>query len=608
MEEKSSALIEYYQYDKNIGVEQIKRLNSGISNCKTQKEVEILENTISELSNIYERSILSSKDHINSDIIFAKIGSRATEVAVGDLITVDGAYESLYYTINDYYKPYNVDSLFKVLDVRSFISPNLLYDKATSELLHKESVNYISPTCGIVYTGQLIVSEGEIITAEIAQLLDSFKAEYINSYATVESPINAVIGNILLILSILCLLYWTIYFCSNSILKSTSKLIFVLTATTLVYTTIALLSSQPSYLFMVPFSLYILFTMAFLSDKFVLSSYTIILLPLIFMIDEFGLELYLMNVVAGAFLLYTFSKFYRSWQQFINILVTFAVMFFIYSAFRIEAGTAFVKREVIFIGIGSILTLALYPFVFIIEKIFSFVSSTKLWEMSDTNNRLLQELANKAPGSFQHSVQVASLAESAARKIGAHVMLAKVGALYHDIGKINNPLCFTENQHGDVNYHESLTPQESSADIIKHVEDGMAIAKHNSIPEKVSRFIASHHGTTTTGYFYTMFLNAGGSSEEKPQFTYPGPTPSNKEEVIVMLADSIEAASRSLKSYDDDSIRKLVENICRDKIEAGQIDHTDITLGEISIIKESFIEDLVQIFHRRIQYPKRKKR
>ena len=248
----------------------------------------------------------------------------------------------------------------------------------------------------------------------------------------------------------------------------------------------------------------------------------------------------------------------------------------------------------------------LQPFVFLFEKIFGFVSYARLWDLSDTNNKLLQDLQYKAPGTFQHSLQVANLAEHAAHQIGCDAMLVRVGALYHDIGKMENPMCFIENQAEGVNYHAGLAPEESARAIIRHVDDGLALARKGRLPDNVTAFIASHHGRSRTQYFYNVYCNSGGDPADKAAFTYNGKLPRTKEQVVVMMADAVEAASRTLKDYSEESISALVDRILDSKADESQLQEADISLREIGVVKASFKQYLQQIYHARIAYPKRK--
>jgi hypothetical protein len=265
---------------------------------------------------------------------------------------------------------------------------------------------------------------------------------------------------------------------------------------------------------------------------------------------------------------------------------------------------------VTFIAINAVLCVVLNPFVLLFERIFAFTSYSRLFDLTDSSNELLQELSHRAPGTFQHSLMVANMAENAAREIGANAMLARAGAMYHDVGKMENPACFIENVNpgsGQDNYHKGLTPEESAADIIRHVDDGLTLARKFHLPDVVKDFIRSHHGQSLTLYFYNVYCNNGGDPKNTAPFTYRGMLPTTKEQVVVMMADAVEAASRSLKKYTDESISELVEDILGSRLSDQQLVRADISLKEINMVKESFKRQIKQTYHARIAYPKRKR-
>ena len=332
------------------------------------------------------------------------------------------------------------------------------------------------------------------------------------------------------------------------------------------------------------------------------------LLPLL-IISENGIELYMLNAVAGGIALVSFSFLYRGWLQFLNSFIIFVGMFILHLAFRMMEGGVFDAANyttIAFIFCNAFLVVAAYPLVFLLEKIFMLVSVATLKDLSDTNNRLLQELARKAPGTFQHSLQVANMAERAVLAIRGNSRLVKVGAMYHDIGKINNPQCFIENQAPGVEYHKGLSPQESAKEIIKHVADGVEIARKHNLPQIVVDFITSHHGRSQTAYFYTQYCNNGGDPANTVDFTYQGTLPTAKEQVVVMMADAVEAASRTLKDYSAESISKLVEGITSQRINDSQLAMADISIKEINVVKAVFKKHLQEIYHARIAYPPKK--
>ena len=323
-----------------------------------------------------------------------------------------------------------------------------------------------------------------------------------------------------------------------------------------------------------------------------------------------GVELFVMYLVAGTVGMFVFEYFNRGWLQFVTAFIVFVVMLLVWLAFRMAEGMDGINdyHTVVNMALGALLSVAGYPLIYLFEKIFRLVSTSKLVELSDTSNKLLRELADKAPGTFQHSLQVMNLADAAARSIGANVPLVRAGALYHDIGKIANPQCFTENETPGVKYHAELSSKESAQEIIRHVSDGLAMAEKNGLPQVLKDFIVTHHGTTCTGYFYNRYINDGGDPDDVADFFYDGVKPTSKEQVILMICDAVEAASRSLKDYSEPSISSLVDRIIDGKAEDGQLSNSDISLRELNIMKEEIKSYLQQMYHSRVVYPKRKGR
>ena len=315
-----------------------------------------------------------------------------------------------------------------------------------------------------------------------------------------------------------------------------------------------------------------------------------------------------MNLVAGAVLIISNKYFNRGWLQFVNSLIVFATMLLVFFAYRLITGGELVvsSRYLFLLFINALLVVACSPLSLLFEKLFSLVSRSRLVELTDINNTVLRMLARTAPGTFQHSLQVANLSESAARDINADTLLVRVGAMYHDIGKMNNPQCFIENQAPGVQYHQGLSMKESAMLIIKHVDDGMELAKKYNLPSVVVDFIKTHHAKSQTLYFYNKYCNEGGDPADIKDFTYNGEYPQTKEEVIVMMADAVEAASRSLKDYSEKSISDLVEKIVDARLSGNQLNRADISIREINIVKESFKRNLISVYNTRIAYPDRK--
>lgn len=614
-DEAASHIIPYYQYNTDIAETQQGELAKlHLNHDIPQRVGEILS---SGLEMAYAKGIIPDRNasggelekYKNNYIIIQK-EKRAYEELESTLYTVAKAERFLKSELMADNLGINVDSLFTAIRIKNFIVPNLKYDQQTTELIHKEAVDYISPTKGMVYTGQLIVSEGETITAEIEQLLDSYKVEYKLSLGYTGSTLQLMLGHAILILVLLSLIYVTIYFVNFEILREINKFSFILSVVTLTFLiTVVVRSFDSSYLFMVPYAVFALYMMAFFQAKLVFPIYMISLIPLL-VIAEYGVELYILNVFAGGVALFSFTYLSRGWLQFLNSLIIFIGIFIVHFAFRIiESGTFAGSNYtiILYIFLNALFVVAAYPLVFLLEKMFSLVSVATLRDLSDTNNTLLQELARKAPGTFQHSLQVANLAERAVMAIRGNSRLVKVGAMYHDVGKLLNPQCFIENQAPSIHYHEGLSPLESAREIIKHVENGVELAKKYKLPQIIVDYITSHHGRSQTGYFYTRYCNEGGNPEDIGEFTYHGTLPTTKEQVVVMMADAVEAASRTLKDYSGQSISNLVDGITSQRISDAQLIKADISIKEINIVKAVFKKQLQEIYHARIAYPAKKR-
>ncbi len=596
-EQKSEQLTDCYRYDGSV-IERVLAAFSSFGPDLLQADVE------NSLRRIYVSGVVSS---FNSDakMISVRRGKRIEQCPASDVYTTADACARFLEDIRATAAEVNVDSLVAKSNLSEAIVPNMYYDPQMTASLARQALDYISPTSGMVYSGQTVISRGEIVTNEKARLLDSYKNEFISAYGgNTQSDTMIVLSHLMVVLLLLAIYGLMIYTTGRPPVSDWRRIAFLLLLYTLVYIGVAAFpASNESILYLIPFPLFILYAQEFFKNRICLPLYLAALLPLLALRDN-GVELYLMNVLAGAVLLQSYRYFNRGFRQFANSVFIFAALMFVYAAFRFLTGTAFEQKAVVYLGLNSLLSILGFPFVFVFERLFSLVSQMRLWDLSDTNNALLQELSRKAPGSFQHSLSVANLAEAASRAIGGDTRLVRVGALYHDIGKIENPLCFIENQTAGDNYHKGLSPEQSAGYIIKHVEDGVALARRNNLPEQVADMIASHHGTTKTAYFYNKYCQEGGDRSNVEPFTYKGKLPVTKEEVVLMFADSVEAASRSLQDYSQQSITDMVNRIVDGKITEGQIAKGDITLGEIDTIKQVFVTNLQQVYHGRIAYPK----
>ncbi len=606
--EASSEAIPYYKFSDEITARNLRaaeRLELG--NLRSA--------VVSSMRAIYQKGVMAdegSRRHSSSepDVIYVQRDKRAVKYPTSEVYRLTEARSRLLSDIAAV-SGANVDSLFRAAGVYDLLVPNLLFDEQTTDLVHAESATTVSPTSGYVNAGQLIVQEGEIVTAEIAQMLDSYKREFEANVGYLGPPALLLVGNLLIALAILVLLYLSIYFNNPRIFEDSRFPYLVVVFLLGAVASLILIRAGERFLLLFPFTLVALLLQAFMRNRVVVPVYVVSLLPLLIFSHD-GVVLFVMYFVAGMVSILAFRYFNRGWKQFITALVTFAVLALVYLGFRaadMVAGN--VWRALLHLFIGSMATVAGYPLVYLFERLFNLVSNSRLIELCDVSNPLIRELEQKAPGTFQHSLQVMNMVDAAARAIGANADLVRAGALYHDIGKMNNPLCFVENEslvarEGVPKYHAGLTPEQSAHDIIRHMQDGVEIARKNHLPDAIVDFLRSHHGTTTTGYFYSQFLRDGGDPALAGEFRYPGIKPVSKEQIILMLCDSVEAASRTLKEFTPEAYSAFVERIVSGKMDEGQFDRADISISELGTVKETLKQYLAQIHHERIVYPKQK--
>lgn len=599
-EQKSEQQMDCYRYDDNVASQVVKAFAAiGADSLLTVAG--------DALYGIYNRGVVSSLNGAGG-MISVRRGKKIEQVPSSDVYTTGDALEVLMTRLRQAAPEADVDSLITAAGLAEAIVPNMYFDAQTTATLARQAYEDISPTSGMVYAGQKIIGSGETVTVETARILDSYKAEYIASYGgKAKTGFLLHLSHLMMVLLLLAMYALMILCTDRTLYCSFNSMAFLMLLYVLVYVAVAVFpASNESILYLMPFSLYILYAREFFRNRVCLPLYLAALLPLLALRDN-GVELYLMNALAGAVLLISYKYFNRGLKQFANSVFIFIALMLVYATFKIATGTPFDQKIILFLALNALLSIIGYPFVFLFERIFSLVSQMRLWDLADTNNHLLVELSRKAPGSFQHSLSVANLAEAACRAVRGNTRLARVGALYHDIGKMANPLCFTENQTAGEDYHKNLTAEQSARDIIRHVDDGLALAKRHNLPQQVADMIACHHGTTKTMYFYTKYCNEGGDPANVEPFTYKGKLPEAKEEVVLMFADSVEATSRSLKDYSPESIAAMVNRIVDGKIAEGQVAKGDVTMGEIDTIKQVFIENLQQIYHGRIAYPELKK-
>lgn len=521
-----------------------------------------------------------------------------------DLITPEQAYSRL--LMADTFPRHIIDSY----GIRNLIEPNIIPDTARTRKLLEEEIAALPLSEGIVQNGQKIVSRGEKISAETYKILKSYQHEMDSRQGDNYKTRTMLLGQVLFALILFGILIAYIYIYNPDIRESNNKFILVISSVVIFPVIVgAMMQARFGNVFMLPFALTPMILCLFTSPRTAITAHTINILLCSIMLNS-HYEFVLLQIAAGFATILSLKELSSRSQMFRSafiVLLTYCATFLSYELIVENDITRMNFAMYIYFAISSALILFAYPLLFIIEKLLGFVSSITLIELSNLNHPLLQKISQEAPSTFQHSMQVGNLAAEAARNIGANSLEVRTGALYHDIGKTANPIYFTENQSGGINPHDSLQPQESARIIIKHVIDGLAIAEHNHLPRKIKDFIATHHGVSKAGFFYKNYKDAHPDEEiDESIFTYPGPAPTTKEQGILMLADSVEAASHSIKEFTAANIDKKVDDVVDGKVNSGELRECPLNFREIYIIKEVFKKRLKAIYHTRISYPESK--
>lgn len=601
-------VIGYYKYSEEIVNRSIKSLE-GLSLDEYSAVRPVM---VSVARKIFDRGIISEdRQQVKSSVIYIQRNKRASKVPYGEVYKISDARAKFLADVAGEFPRLNIDSLMRKSGAYDMLVPNVIYDQHTTSLVHSESSKTVSPTLGFVKTGDIIVSSGEIVTADIAQILESYKREYESSLGYSGSIFLRLVGDVIIVLAIVALLLVVLKIFEHRIIEDSGSYNFIFTVVLISMIMISMASRfKGSAIYLFPFEVCILYCNAFFRSRVSIIVYAVALLPMLVMFD-YGGALYLMYFASGMLVLFLSGNFTKRWQQFAVAAINFVFLVLLYSGLRwVGALNGTYGMDIFFLLLGSFICVAASTLIYLFEKVFNLTSISRLMDLCDTSNPLIHKLETMAPGTFQHSIQVMNMGDAVAQAIGANRFMVRAGALYHDIGKMANPLCFVENEsivhtYGTEKYHDSISPTQSARDIIAHVTDGVEMARKGRLPQSVVDMIASHHGTTCVSYFYDKYLKQGGTEDRKPEFCYPGPKPKTREQVILMMCDSIEAASRTLKDHSPESISKLVENIAKSKLADGQIYDADITLGEIETAKETIKSYLLQIYHARIAYPKK---
>ncbi|GAA4975098.1 HDIG domain-containing metalloprotein [Algibacter aquimarinus] len=576
--------------------------SDSIPNTQLKKISNVGETIISEL---YTYGILADNYKFSDEKTIALLDGR-TEIkrtVFSNLVEQD----EIAVVINEILKTNNLTN-YKTEFVSLFfdlIEPNLTFDKSFTDKVLQEEINKISYARGSIEKETLIVSKGEVVEGDKFQILQSLKSEY-ESQVWSKANYNWVIAayTLLVALALLMLLLFLRKY-RVSVFENNTKVTFIFfNILLMVFLTTLIIDYNSKYIYVVPICILPLVFKAFFDARLGLFAHVITVLLLGFVVPN-SYEYMFLQIIAGIVTILTISELYKRANLFISVgQITLIYIIAYFAFFIIHEGTVETIEWNVFglFALSGLATLFVQPLIYVYEKLFGLVSDVSLLELSDTNSKLLKELSNTAPGTFHHSLNVANLAEASANEIGANAMLVRVGALYHDVGKMKNPTYFTENQSTGINPHDELSSKESARIITNHVIEGIEIAKKNNLPDRVIDFIRTHHGTSVVYYFY-MQEKKNFEDVDKADFSYPGPKPFSKETAILMMCDSIEAASKSLKEPTSTKIDAFVENIINKQIEDGQFLNANITFKEIQAIKKVLKLKLANIYHLRIEYP-----
>lgn len=601
----------YFNIDKNVEKNVLTKLREDYNN--QLKHVlpgnDYLRHIERTLKKVYESGILSGNDatllgdSIKSILLVDK--NMATGRPLNQLYTTKAAYEYLLHADTLHYNK----RVLQQCNLNNYITPNLMYDKEKSEAARKDLLSGIAWASGYVLNGQKIINRGEIVDEETYNILSSLQKEWERRSESTQEVRLTVTGQILFvgIFVIFFMIYLELFRKQYYENKNTLALLFALIVFFPVFISL-MMEQNLSNVYIVPLAMIPIFVGIFLDSRTAFVAHTIIIL-LCSISLRYPYDFIILQMAAGMTAIYSLRELSQRSQLFRTaffVVLCYALLYFAIDLIHEDDLTKLNTRMYLYFVMNGILLLFAYPLLFVLEKTFGFTSNVTLVELSNINNKLLREMSEIAPGTFQHSLQMANLAAEAANRIGGNSQLVRTGALYHDIGKMVSPAFFTENQSG-VNPHRSLSYEQSAQVIISHVTDGIKLAEKHNLPKVIKDFIRTHHGLGVTRYFYISYKNEHPDEEvDIEKFRYPGPNPFTKEQAILMMADSVEAASRSLSEYTEESIGALVEKIIDAQVAEGYFKECPITFKDIAMVKALFKEKLKTMYHTRITYPELK--
>jgi cyclic-di-AMP phosphodiesterase PgpH len=601
----------YYTYNKSVELEEISKLRSDLSHNIKDIPNEYVERIVNALHRIYQQGIMSTSEYSelfkdSSQHIRIINGKQARRIAITRIYSNMAAYEQLFL---DEALAQKRQQLQKY-NLNNYIEPNMVFDKTRSEASKRDLMTSVPLASGVVLSGQKIIDRGEIVDEHVYRVLDSFQKESMKRISSSSQLRMTMLGQIIFVAMLMVLFtFYLDLFRKDYYEKPRS--ILMLYALILIFPILSsfMVTNQIFSVYMLPFAMLPIFVRVFMDSRTAFTAHITMVLICSCAL-RYPYEFIIVQIVAGLVAIYSLRELSRRSQLLktaLFITLAYMTMYFAIELIRENDITKIDRSMYTHFIVNGIMLLFAYPLMYLIEKAFGFTSNVTLVELSNTNNELLRKMSEVAPGTFQHSIQVGNLAAEVANKIGAKSQLVRTGALYHDIGKMRNPVYFTENQMG-VNPHLNKTFEESAQIVINHVTEGLKLADKHNLPRTIKDFICTHHGTGKTKFFYISYKNQHpGEDFDESIFTYPGPNPFTREQAILMMADTVEAASRSLNEYTEKNISDMINRLIDSQVEEGFFRECPITFRDIAVAKVVFIEKLKTIYHTRISYPEEEK-
>ena len=604
-------LMPYYNYDPTREKKELERFNKDFSSELTGLSHHYRAIIIDRIHRLYSAGIMNTPEynaiaHDSTNMVKVVDGKSATPIEIGCMYSTMSAYEAL---LKD--EELSKDrALLQKLNLTNYLEPNLTYDKEKTETERTDMLGSIPLASGMVLSGQKIIDRGEIVDDYTYRVLSSFERELQRRNATQMELTTTFIGQVIYVTILVMLFTMYIALFRKDYFDKPRSIMMLYVMITLFPIAVAMMIEHNWFnVYIVPFAMAAIFARMFMDSRTAfVTQLTIVLICAAAV--KYQYEFIIIQIVSGLVAIYSLRELSSRAQVIKTAALVTVSCCAVYLALQMMQETDVLKLDskmYTHFAVNGVLLLLSYPLMYLIEKTFGFTSNVTLFELSNTFKGVLRNLSEVAPGTFQHSITVGNLAAEVANRIGADSLLVRVGALYHDIGKMTNPAFFTENQAG-VNPHDALTCKESAKIIIGHVTEGVKIAEKANLPTIIKDFILTHHGRGMAKYFYIKYQNEHPDEVvDKEQFTYPGPNPFTREQALLMMADTCEAASRSLQEYTEESISSLVDRLIDTQVADGCFKDCPITFRDIAQAKQVLTERLMSIYHTRIQYPELKK-